>query len=241
MSGTGETPDRRFMPDKQRRPRDSLRLAVIQIEQAGYQVAGSYRRNKPDVGDLDILIPPELDFMVAVETFADWFGYEPIRQGAMKSEGLAQYQHTPLLLNLWRVPNQQSYAGLLLFATGPYDLNIAMRARAKSRDLLLSQYGLFDGPIQLDSGIDEREIFSLLNYEYLTPTERETWKDKLRSRQVKKNYVNVRSSRGDENYPVEINPDTGVAVMCECKGFTYRQKCRHLAEAESIFRQQKST
>jgi DNA polymerase/3'-5' exonuclease PolX len=244
-NNTDPASDRRFMPDKVRRPRVDLLLAVTQIEYAGYIVAGSYRREKPDVGDLDILIPPQHDFGVAIETFQQLFGYEAIRSGGMKSEGITIYRNIPLNVNLWRIPNQSSYAGLLLFATGPYDLNIAMRARAKSRNLTLSQYGLFrptpeHTDEQLDSGHREEEIFRLLGYEYLTPYERETWKDKLRSVKVTHPVVNVKSSGGDDMYQVELSED-GKAIQCECKGFTYRQKCRHLQEAERLYRQQKST
>src|SRR5215467_13462164 len=184
-----ETTDRRFMPDKVRRPHSDLLQAVEQITAFGHTVAGSYRRLKPTVGDLDILIPPALDFGTEIEVYNTWFDYQPIRQGGMKSEGIAQYHGTPLLINLWRVPSPRAWAGLLLFATGPYDLNIAMRARAKSRSLLLSQYGLFRAEEkgqdlmpqeQLDSGSDEEEIFRLLDYEYLTPPEREDWRKQIR-------------------------------------------------------------
>lgn len=236
--------DRRFMPPKQRRPRTELLLAVAQIEQMDYQVAGSFRREKPDIGDLDILIPPHLDFGESIEQFQEWFQYKPIRQGGMKSEGLAMYNHSPLLLNLWRIPTPQAYAALLLFATGPYDLNIAMRARAKTRGLLLSQYGLFEPKLgnketqdQLDSGQTEEEIFTLLKYEYLSPVERENWKGRIRIKLPlpKTSVYNIPSSKGTSSYQVEVNSQ-GNATQCDCMGFTYRQKCRHLTEAEALWR-----
>ncbi len=235
---TNPPADRRFMPAKVRRPRIDLLLAVTQIERAGFIVAGSYRREKETVGDLDILVPPKYDFGEAIESFTSIMGYEPIRSGAMKSEGICAYRNAPLLLNFWRIPNQSSHAGLLLFATGPYDLNIAMRARAKSRGLTLSQYGLFDAASdkQLDSGHREEEIFQLLKYEFLTPVEREDWKNRIRTVQPKRRSISVKSSTGDDVYHVELD-ESGKAIQCECKGYTYRGRCRHLAEAERLSRQ----
>lgn len=229
--------DRRFMPEKVRRPRNELIDAANQLEVVGYTVAGSFRRGKESVGDLDILVPPALSWERSLNEMTEWFGYEAIRGGNLKSEGVAIYKGSPLLLNLWRVPTTKACAGLLLFATGPYDLNVAMRARAKTRGLLLSQYGLFEPDLntqqQLDKGQTEEEIFGLLQLTYLLPVEREDWKAKYAPLKAKLKVINVPSSKGDTLYQVQLDIN-GNAVECECKGYTYRQKCRHLKEAETI-------
>src|SRR6516165_1208229 len=97
-----------YLPKKVRRPREELKQAVDQIQQFGYIVAGSYRREKPDVGDLDIIVPYPHDFGTAVEEMRTFFGYESVREGGMKSEGIATYKGSPLLLNLWRVPKPKA-------------------------------------------------------------------------------------------------------------------------------------
>ena|SRR5262252_2625778 len=225
--------DKRFMPKKERRPRAELREAVEQIQTFGYTVAGSYRREKPDVGDLDILIPYIMDFGEAIELVTDLFDYEEIQGQGMKSAGLCQYHGSPLLLNLWRVPKASAWAGMLLFATGPYDLNIAMRARAKGKSLTLSQYGLFAGGEQLDRGDIEEDIFEHLRMPFLTPVERNDWQGRLFKQSVTE-VVQVPSSNGVTFYDVTIKD--GEAQDCECTGFAYRSKCRHLQEAEAIYR-----
>lgn len=233
-------PKGQWMPPKVRRPREELTPVVDTLTRMGYVVAGSYRREKPDVGDLDILIPPELEFQDVVEEFKTWNAYTEIRGGQMKSEGIGQLHGTPLLLNLWRVPNDKSWGGMLLFATGPYDLNIMMRSRAKSNICTLSQYGLFQigNNEQLDAGdkeTGEQEIFAHLQIPYLTPVERETWRDRLLPKDDHKFHrVKIESSKGDTEYEVVVRD--GVAIDCECKGFIYRGKCKHLAMAESEVR-----
>jgi DNA polymerase (family 10) len=124
---------------------------------------------------------------------------------------------------------------MYLFSTGPYDLNIMMRAKAKGKGLTLSQYGLFNGDgSQLDHGETEEEIFALLDIPYLTPQQRENWRDHL-IQQPKESAVQVKSSSGEGSYSVTIKE--GKAVDCECQGFAYRSRCRHLEEAEAIYRQ----
>lgn len=244
-----------FLPPKVRRPREEMRQAVQQLEVAmGFYVVGSWRREKETIGDLDILVPPHIDFGEAVVTCQDLLGYEPIRTGAMKSEGITDYRGEPLLLNLWRVPSPYAYGGMFLFATGPFDLNIMMRGKAKGRGWTLSQYGLFmpainegDDDIQIDKGFDgvvtekavqvlEKDIFDKLGVQYLSPKDRENWRQHLLEKKETKtgSFVNVKSSDGVGEYQVTL--ENGKAVECECKGFSYRNKCRHLVIAETMHR-----
>jgi hypothetical protein len=115
-----------------------------------------------------------------------------------------------------------------LFATGPYDLNIAMRARAKAQGWLLSQYGLFAASVRLDNGT-EQSIFERLKMPYLLPVERNNWLSRIRPPAVT-TVVEIHSHRTDEVY--EVTMQNGEALDCTCMGFQYRSKCRHLKEAE---------
>ena len=234
---------KKFMPQKVRRPREELHQAVDQIEVGlGLIVAGSWRREKDNIGDLDILVPPDQDFGETEEKFMTLFGYEPIRHGSMKAEGICAYHGSPLLINLWRVPEIKAWGGMLLFATGPFDLNIMMRANAKGRNWTLSQYGLFfENGEQVDyvegDNFDQAEerIFNNLALKYLTPVQREYWRQHLVTKPPKTtDLLRIDSSDGVSYYHVELQD--GKAIDCECKGFQYRHKCRHLAEAEEQWR-----
>ena len=231
--------DRRYLPPKVRRPREELNQAAKQLENMGLILSGSWRRGKKTVGDLDCLVTQP--FREVIEFAHTIMGYTEIRGGDMKSEGICEYKGSPLLLNFWRVPSAESYAAMLLFSTGPFDLNIAMRSRAKGKGQTLSQYGLFDTASgnQLDTGYDEQDIFEMLDYPFLTPEQREDWRDYLIPKPPKKHTVTVHSSDGVNTYFVVI--ENGKATECECKGWTYRHHCRHLEEAEELFRQKEAT
>ena len=236
-----------FLPPKVRRPRTELVAAAEQLTDVfNMVVAGSYRRQKDTIGDLDVLVPPERDFGEAIEEFTLLSGYEPLRSGPMKSEGIVEYRGNPLLINLWRVRDTNAWGAMLLFATGPFDLNIMMRSKAKGHTWTLSQYGLFDSQDkQLDIGgprgegwTDEQleaDIFRLLGLDYVSPKERETWRDHIGRPPKTTRFVRVASSDGVSYYNVEIDAHDK-AIDCECKGFEYRHKCRHLVEAEAIAR-----
>ena len=49
---------------------------------------------------------------------------------------------------------------------------------------------------------------------------------------TQKRTVQVLSSKGDSHYTVTI--EDGKATSCPCMGYTNRQKCRHLSEAEGL-------
>ncbi len=55
---------------------------------------------------------------------------------------------------------------------------------------------------------------------------------------MSKRTVQVLSSKGDRHYTVTV--EDGKATSCdqECKGWFHNQKCRHLADAERLDREQ---
>ena len=68
---------------------------------------------------------------------------------------------------------------MLAFFTGPMQLNVFQRQRAKRMGMALSQNGLTDREAgeQLDDGSEE-SIYMLLEMSYLTPEERQRWADR---------------------------------------------------------------
>ena len=151
-----------------------------------YEFCGSYRREKDTSGDIDILISkkgpinPEINYLDNIIKILK----NPIKKNNnqpliiddmtdknihTKYMGFCKYkENPPRRIDIRFVP-YESYFSALLYFTGSADLNKQMRHIAKSKNLKLSEYGLFKSngdKIKVES---ERDIFDALNMEYLLP------------------------------------------------------------------------
>jgi len=108
---------------------------VIEIEPAG-----SYRRRKETVGDIDILITSK-DPEKTISHFVSYPEVEKtLGQGGTKaSVWLKQKLQCDL-----RVVKEESFGAALQYFTGSKEHNISVRKIAVSKGYKLSVYGLFD-------------------------------------------------------------------------------------------------
>ncbi len=130
--------------------------------------AGSVRRRKETVGDLDILVIAKraekvMDFFVHLPEVADI-----IAHGETKS---AVRLTNDLQIDLRVVP-RASYGAALNYFTGSRDHNIALRHIAQDKGLKLNEYGLFRGEKRI-AGKTEEEIYGKLGLSYIEPELRE--------------------------------------------------------------------
>jgi DNA polymerase (family 10) len=152
--------------------------AIEQID-----VAGSYRRRKETVGDLDVLALSD-DGPAVIAHFVDYEDVdEVVQQGDTRSSVVLRSE---LKVDLRVVP-PASYGAALLYFTGSKAHNIRLRDRAIADGLKLNEYGVFraedgqneDG--QNEEGADgervagatEAEIYALFNLPYIVPELRE--------------------------------------------------------------------
>jgi DNA polymerase (family 10) len=128
-------------------------------------IAGSIRRNKANIGDLDfVLIPKDPDtFFNEVKNIID-FEY-----GATKKV-FGLYRDRPI--NLF-ITTPESYGACLYQCTGPATYNIRKRCLVKGRGFKLNEYGLFD---KVDNrqiaGDTEESIFDAMGWKFKKPEER---------------------------------------------------------------------
>lgn len=131
-------------------------------------VAGSFRRRKEVVGDLDILATCAESFKV-MEHFIH---YEDVSQvishGETRSTVLLR---TGLQVDLRVVPDK-SYGAALHYFTGSQAHNIAIRKLGQKRDLKINEYGVFQGDKWI-AGLTEEEIFQQVGLPYIEPELRE--------------------------------------------------------------------
>lgn len=132
------------------------------------EIAGSYRRGRDTVGDLDVLLCAP----AAVEPFAALRGYPDLRElsasGATKASGTLR---NGLQIDLRVVP-KTSFGAALQYFTGSRDHGIRLRRRARERGLKLSEYGLFRGERRI-AGETEEGVYRALGLEPIPPELRE--------------------------------------------------------------------
>jgi len=108
--------------------------AVEQIE-----VAGSYRRGKETVGDLDLLVVAD-DVAAVMDRFGEFDGAdEVIARGETK---MAIRLSTGLQIDL-RVAPAGSFGAALQYFTGSKEHNVVLRGRARQRGLKINEWGVF--------------------------------------------------------------------------------------------------
>jgi len=131
-------------------------------------LAGSLRRQKETIGDVDILIVSKnpkkvVDFFVALPGVKKILGAGPTKASIRLKEGFD--------VDLRIVP-EKSYGAALQYFTGSKDHNIATRKIAIEKGLKLSEYGLFKG-LKMIAGRTEEEIYKALGMIWMSPEIRE--------------------------------------------------------------------
>lgn len=132
--------------------------------------AGSLRRVRETVGDLDVLVAAE-DSAPVMRAFtelpyvAEVIAHGPTKMSVRTSEGLA--------VDL-RVVRPQSWGAALQYFTGSRAHNIRTRELAVRQGLKLSEYGLFDAESgELVVSETEEDVYARLGLPWIPPTLRE--------------------------------------------------------------------
>jgi DNA polymerase (family 10) len=131
-------------------------------------VAGSYRRAKETIGDLDILVTaasgsPVMDRFVSYPEIE-----EILTHGATKASVRLACK---LQVDVRVVPDD-SYGAALQYFTGSKAHNVALRQWAQQRGLKLNEYGLFKGD-QSVAGATEESVYAALGLSWIPPELRE--------------------------------------------------------------------
>ena len=102
-------------------------------------VAGSLRRWRPTIGDVDVLVATE-DGAAAVEAFTDWPAADAvIEAGESKASVRAQGVRVD-----FRTVVPEEFGAALQYFTGSKDHNVHLRNVAIDREMKINEYGLFD-------------------------------------------------------------------------------------------------
>ncbi len=137
--------------------------AIEQLE-----VAGSFRRRRETIGDLDILAAASnsqavMDRFVAFPAVSEVSAKGDTRSAVVLRSGLQ--------IDLRVVP-RASFGAALAYFTGSKPHNIHLRRIAQDRGLLLNEYGLFRGE-SIVAGRTEERVYRALGLSWIPPELRE--------------------------------------------------------------------
>jgi DNA polymerase (family 10) len=130
--------------------------------------AGSVRRQKETIGDIDILVasPKPAAVMEKFTTLPEVV--HVIAHGETKS---SVKLNSGMNVDLRAVP-AKSYGAALAYFTGSKEHNIALRQMAIQKGWKLNEYGLYKGK-QMIAGKSEEEIYAKFGMDYIEPELRE--------------------------------------------------------------------
>lgn len=134
--------------------------------------AGSYRRGKDTVGDLDFLALAD-DPNPVMDCLAAFRGVKSIlARGDTKMSIVLQ---NGVQVDLRVVP-AESFGAALQYFTGSKEHNVILRGMAKDRGLKINEYGVFRGEERI-AGREEADVYATLDLPWFPPELREGRKE----------------------------------------------------------------
>ena len=142
--------------------------AIDQLE-----LAGSYRRGRETVGDLDLLVVSTrgeevMDRLALFPQVGDVIARGETKMSVRLASGLQ--------VDLRVVP-KKSFGAALQYFTGSKDHNVHLRGLARQQDLKINEYGVFrieeDGSETYIAGKDEKDVYATLGLPLFPPELRE--------------------------------------------------------------------
>ena len=161
------------------------------------EFAGSYRRGKETVGDLDILATS-----TEAEAVMDHFGhFEDITSTIVRGETKMSVRLEDEFQVDLRVVPDESFGAALQYFTGSKDHNVKVRGLAKTKGLKINEWGVYriDGDDEeLIAGKDEADVYQALGLPCFEPELREARKefDWAQSDEIPK-LITLKDIRGD--------------------------------------------
>ena len=190
-------------------------------DSGGVVVAGSYRRRRDTVGDLDVLVTAKDgaavgNKLVEYDNVAQVVAHGSTRTTVMLRSGLQ--------VDVRAVP-EKSYGAALLYFTGSKAHNIALRGLANQHGWKLNEYGLFSGKRRI-AGATEEDVYQKLRLAYIVPELRED-RGEIAAAQAGKlpRLVKLSDVRGDLHVHSDWTDGTvtiaEMATAAQARGYEY--------------------
>ena len=132
-------------------------------------VAGSFRRMKETVGDIDFVVACNdvekvMDYFVSMPEIDEVLGKGSTKTFVRLNNGMDA--------DLLVVP-EESFGSALQYFTGSKEHGVAMRKIALAKGLHLNEWGIFDNSQHRIAGSTEEEVYQTLDLEWIPPEMRE--------------------------------------------------------------------
>ena len=179
------------------------------------ELAGSFRRRKETVGDLDILAACKQDSDI-MERFVDFEDVEEvISHGKTKSSVVLRGD---LQVDLRVVP-KVAFGAALHYFTGAKAHNIAVRKIGIKKDLKINEYGVFKDEERI-AGETEEEVFEQVDLPYIEPELRQDRGEIEAAREDRlPNLITLDDIRGDlQSHTDETDGRATLEEMAEAAG-----------------------
>lgn len=151
---------------------NTAREAIAQLEKStkitGIECAGSLRRGKETIGDIDILATGKKGKEIIAAFVQLPLAHDILAQGDTKGSIVTA---TGTQLDL-RVVGKDSFGAALQYFTGSKAHNIHLREVAKREGLKINEYGIFSAEKKI-GGKQEEDIYATLHMDWIPPELRE--------------------------------------------------------------------
>ncbi|MDH5563985.1 MAG: DNA polymerase/3'-5' exonuclease PolX [Nitrospirota bacterium] len=190
-------------------------------------IAGSYRRRKDTIGDLDILVT-----CTQANTIMEHFvAYDEVETVVSKGHTRATVVLRSGLQVDLRVVPEESYGAALQYFTGSKAHNIAVRSLAVKKGLKINEYGVFRGETRV-AGRTEEEVYAQVGLPYFEPELRENWGEvEAGLRHALPDLVTLNDIRGDLHVHSKASDGhfsiKDMAQAAQEKGYEYLAICDH--------------
>ncbi|MFN3599166.1 MAG: DNA polymerase/3'-5' exonuclease PolX [Aquificaceae bacterium] len=199
---------------------EALRALYENIE-----LAGSLRRRKETVGDIDILVSAERkNWQKIHQHFLSYGGVkEVLLSGETKSSVVLQEGRQVDL----RTVEPHQWGAALQYFTGSKEHNVRLRDIAKAMGLKINEYGVFKADTEERiGGATEEEVYQLLGMDWIPPELREnTGEIELAMERALPRLVELKDIKGDfhmhSNWSDGLNSLEEMAQACYERGYQY--------------------
>lgn len=191
------------------------------------ELAGSYRRARETIGDLDILVEAA-ESAAVMDRFTS---YDEVQQVLAKGDTKSSVLLRAGIQVDLRVVPAESFGAALQYFTGSKAHNIAVRKIAQAQGLKVNEYGVLKGEKQV-AGRTEQEVYAKLGLAWTPPELREDRGEvEAASRGGLPPLVEVEDIRGDlHNHSTWSDGAQTVeemAAAARARGYEYLAMCDH--------------